>query len=197
MEHIHGSSRLRRALGLGLSGAALVGLIYFEGMSARAEAGAEDGSAEVDEVDDDLDGDESAENSVLRPPVAIPPSGAAPVAELASTEVPAEDPRLAMATIAAGTLVDGAAVAMPSEPPAPALVAVPDLKGKSLRKAKKQLAALGLEMTVRDGYNEKIPREYWSRYRVRTPKIAADTQVAPGSSVRVKARMLQRYAQGY
>jgi hypothetical protein len=201
--HIHGSSRLRRALGLGLSGAALVGLIYFEGMSARAEA--DEGSAEieeadeldeVDELDESLDHDEATEINVPKPvTVAIPPAGAAPVAGIAGVVPPAADTRLAMATVADGTMA--AAADMPTEPPAPAMVAVPDLKGKSLRKAKKQLAAMGLTLSVRDEYNQKIPREYWGEYRVRGQKIEAGTEVEAGSTVRVKAKMLQRYAQGY
>lgn len=204
IEHIHGSSRLRRALGLGLSGAALVGLIYFEGMAARAEAGAaEEGFAEVDEIEaeDAAEAEADVEAAGINVPrpvaVAIPPSGATPVTEAASAEAPAEGTRLAMAMVADGTMVAGAAADMPTEPPAPALVAVPDIEGMSLRKARKQLAAAGLKMSVRDGYNEKIPREYWGEYRVRTQKIAADTEVEPGATVQVKARMIQRYAQGY
>jgi hypothetical protein len=192
-EHIHGSRRLHRALGLGLSGLALVGLVYFEGMSARAETGAD----EADEIEVDEAEAEGAEISVSSPSlVAAPPSGAA-VAQGSETlvtgaeaPVPVADGRIAMAAVA------DADAALPA-PPAPALVVVPDIEGKSLRKARKELKALGLKLSVRDGYNEKIPREYWSEYKVRSQKIEAGTEVEAGSTVKVKARMIQRYAMGY
>jgi hypothetical protein len=212
-EHVHGSRRLRRALGLGLSGAALVGLIYFEGLSARAEASAEAsladeaedleveaGEAAVEEaaveeaaVDEaavegerarDGEGLATARDAAKVEPVILPPSGAA------RPEAAAAD-QLAVATIA------DAAAAMPVAPPAPALVVVPDIEGMSLRKAKKQLAAVGLALSVRDEYGEKIPRDYWGEYKVRTQKLDAGTEVAPGSTVKVKARMRMRYAMGY
>jgi len=196
-EDIHGNRRLRRALGLGLSGVALVGLFYFEGMSAQAEAGldeaveevdeAEIDEAEVDEALDDVDALDEAENGVREATVATAaPSGVPSPAAVA-------DGRLAMADL---TKVDAAA-AMPIAPPAPALVAVPDISGMSLRKAKKQLAAVGLKLSVRDEYGEKIPREFWSEYKVRKQKLDAGTEVEAGSTVKVKARMRMRYAQGY
>ncbi len=191
-EHIHGSRRVRRALGLGLSGVALVGLVYFEGMSARAEA---DDAAEVeleDVAEDVEDVEEADENDVLDAnPVALPPSG--PAASPAQPAASPADGQLAMATVAD---LDVAA-AMPIAPPAPALVAVPDIEGMSLRKAKKQLAAVGLKLSVRDAYGEKIPREYWSEYKVRTQRVDAGTEVEAGSTVKVKARYRQRYAMGY
>jgi hypothetical protein len=199
-EHIHGSRRLQRALGLGLSGVALVGLVYFEGMSARAEAEEADAIEEVDaaleldeaEVEDEAEAEDVAENDVLEAnPVSLPPSGpAAAPAEPAASPV---EGQLAMAAVA----VADAGAAMPIAPPAPALVAVPDIEGMSLRKAKKQLAAAGLKLSVRDEYGEKIPREYWSQYKVRTQRLDAGTEVEAGSTVKVKARMRMRYAQGY
>jgi hypothetical protein len=197
-EHIHGSRRLHRALGLGLSGVALVGLVYFEGMSARAEA---EDAAEVElaaeaasELEEDVaeDVEETDENGVLDAnPVALPPSG--PAASPTQPAASPADAQLAMATIAD---VDAAA-AMPVAPPAPALVAVPDIEGMSLRKAKKQLAAVGLKLSVRDEYGEKLPREYWSEYKVRKQRVDAGTEVEAGSTVKVKARYRQRYAMGY
>jgi hypothetical protein len=199
-EHIHGSRRLHRALGLGLSGAALVGLVYFEGMSARAEAEEADAVEEVEvgleldeaEVEEEIEAEDPAENDVLGAnPVALPPSGpAAAPAEPAASPV---EGRLAMAAVAGAE----AGVAMPIAPPAPALVAVPDIEGMSLRKAKKQLAAVGLKLSVRDEYGEKIPREYWSEYKVRKQRLDAGAEVEAGSTVKVKARMRMRYAQGY
>jgi beta-lactam-binding protein with PASTA domain len=200
-EHIHGSRRLHRALGLGLSGVALVGLVYFEGMSARAEAEEADAVEEVEEVEAALELDEAevdaeaenvAENNGLEAnPVSLPPSGPA-----ASPARPAASPvegQLAMVTVAGAD----AEATMPIAPPAPALVAVPDIEGMSLRKARKQLAAVGLKLSVRDEYGEKIPREYWSEYKVRKQRLDAGTEVEAGSTVKVKARMRMRYAQGY
>jgi hypothetical protein len=202
-EHVHGSRRLPRALGLGLSGLALVGLVYFEGMSARAEAEdvveaedlADEAELELDALADDEDADADAEEASknLVPeslPMPPPPSGPAP--SLAGPAASPTDGRLAMVT----TELDAAA-AMPVSPPAPVLVAVPDIEGMSLRKAKKQLAAVGLKLSVRDEYGDKIPREYWSEYKVRKQKLDAGTELAAGSTVKVKARMRMRYAQGY
>lgn len=202
-EHVHTSRRLHRALALGLSLAALTGLVYFEGVSARASA---EEAAEVDEALEDealgdealegeLDAVEAAENDVrgakpvsTAPVDAVAPSGPA-VADLAT---PPAGP-LAMTGLPA---VD-AAVVMPVVPPAPALVVVPDIEGMSLRKAKKQLAAVGLKLAVRDEYGEKIPREYWSEYKVRKQKLDAGAEVEAGSTVKVKARVRQSYAMGY
>jgi hypothetical protein len=195
-EHVHGSRRLHRALGLGLSGLALVGLVYFEGASARAEAddSVAEGSSDEAELElevEEIHADESPENMVPRPnPVALPPSG--PAASPAQPATAPADGRLAMATLAEA---DSAALAV--TPPAPVLVAVPDIEGMSLRKAKKQLAAVGLKLSVRDEYGDKIPREYWSEYKVRKQKLDAGTELAAGSTVKVKARMRMRYAQGY
>jgi hypothetical protein len=203
-EHIHGSRRLHRALGLGLSGVALVGLVYFEGMSAHAEAEdaaevelAVEAALELEDVAEEAeDVEEADENDVLPAnPVALPPSGPAaqPAASPAQPAASPADAQLAMASIAGAD----AAAAMPVAPPAPALVAVPDIEGMSLRKAKKQLAAVGLELSVRDAYGEKIPREYWSEYKVRKQRVDAGTEVEAGSTVKVKARYRQRYAMGY
>jgi hypothetical protein len=193
-EHVHGSRRLHRALGLGLSGLALVGLVYFEGASARAEAddSVAEGSSDEAELElEELEADETPENKVPeRNPVALPPSG--PAASPAQPATAPVDGRLAMATLA-----EADSAALPVAPPAPALVAVPDIEGMSLRKAKKQLAAVGLKLSVRDEYGDKIPREYWSEYKVRKQKLDPGTELAAGSTVKVKARMRMRYAQGY
>jgi hypothetical protein len=193
-EHVHGSRRLHRALGLGLSGLALVGLVYFEGASARAEAddSVAEGSSDEAELElEELEADETPENNVPeRNPVALPPSG--PAASPAQPATATVDGRLAMATLA-----EADSAALPVAPPAPALVAVPDIEGMSLRKAKKQLAAVGLKLSVRDEYGDKIPREYWSEYKVRKQKLDPGTELAAGSTVKVKARMRMRYAQGY
>jgi beta-lactam-binding protein with PASTA domain len=201
-EHVHGSRRLHRALGLGLSGLALVGLVYFEGASARAEAddsvaegSSDEAELELEELEAEADeadhADETPENMVPeRNPVALPPSG--PAASPAQPATAPVDGRLAMATLA-----EADSAALPVAPPAPALVAVPDIEGMSLRKAKKQLAAVGLKLSVRDEYGDKIPREYWSEYKVRKQKLDPGTELAAGSTVKVKARMRMRYAQGY
>lgn len=181
----------------------MAGLVYFEGMSARA--GTEEDlveAAEADEVlEDELDDEvDAAENDVQEAPSsvepipvsarvdAVAPSGPAVVAAVATPV----DGRLAMADLAAVE-----AAAMPIAPPAPALVAVPDIEGMSLRKAKKQLAAVGLKLAVRDEYGEKIPREYWSEYKVRKQRVDAGTEVEAGATVKVKARIRMNYAMGY
>jgi len=173
----------------------LAGLVYFEGMSARA--GTEDEVVEAaeadealeDELDDEVEAVDATENDVQRAnPVSTAPSGPAVEAVVAT---PA-DGRLAMADLAAVE-----AVAMPIAPPAPVLVAVPDIEGMSLRKAKKQLAAVGLKLAVRDEYGEKIPREYWGEYKVRKQKLDAGTEVEAGATVKVKARVRMNYAMGY
>ena len=184
-DHVHGSRRLHRALGLGLSGLALVGLVYFEGSFARAEAedaGTEEleDEAELDEAEDAEGGKGTFGNSVPSAAPLAPVDAVAPTAP-AAEPVPAAtavDGRLAMADVAA---VDAAA-ALPVAPPAPALVAVPDIEGMSVRKAKKQLAAVGLKLAVRDESGWKVPREFWGDYKVRSQKIDAGTEETHGLS---------------
>lgn len=203
-EHVHGSRRLHRALGLGLSGAALAGLVYFEGLSARAEAEdavaeealAEEAlevDAELDEVAEEL---EDAEDAALELENVVPAASPGTQPPAGPAVVSAASPAVGQLASAELSALDAAA-AMPVAPPAPALVAVPDIEGMSLRKAKKQLAAVGLKLAVRDEYGEKIPREYWSEYKVRKQKLDAGTEIAAGSTVKVKARYRMRYAQGY
>lgn len=210
-EHVHGSRRLHRALALGLSGAALAGLVYFEGMSARANAeeAAEADEALADELDavDEADAADELENDVREAsPVSTAPSGAA-TPGLASAPLDAAAPSAVAAAVVAGPAdeplamaglpaVDAAAT-MPVAPPAPALVAVPDIEGMSLRKAKKQLAAVGLKLAVRDESGWKVPREFWGDYKVRSQKIDAGTEVEAGSTVKIKARMKASVAMGY
>lgn len=163
-ERIRESRRL--AAGLGLSGAALAGLIYFEGLSTRAEEWW---------VEDDVDdlaaftADDADEPGIV---------ARAPVAE---------------ATVVAVAEVEVAA----PEPLGPALVVVPDIERMGVREATKRLAAVGLKLAVRDDYGNKIPRMVWGSYEVRTQKIEAGTEVAPGSTVKAKAREIVRYAAGY
>lgn len=200
-EHVHESRRLHRVLALGVSLVALAGLVYFEGVSARANAeetaeaaeadeALEEAGLDVDDVDEADEADE-AENDVraAKPMRAAPIDAVAPSGPAVAAVATPTDERLAMTGLPA---LDAAA--MPIAPPAPALVAVPDIEGMSLRKAKKQLAAVGLKLAVRDAYGEKVPREYWYEYKVRTQKIDAGTEVAPGSTVKVKARLRATYA---
>lgn len=204
MSHAHerttGSRRIHRALSLGLSGTALVGLVYLQGASALGEVMADEGIEEHEAIEDET-APEDDENEVPSATlVSAPHAGeAAPVDEIAPTPAPTPAPeRLAMADVAAveAAAVDAAA-ALPVEPPVPALVAVPDLEGMTLRKAKKQLAALGLKMSVRDEYGDRIPRDIWQAYKVRSQKLEAGTEVEPGSTVKIKARMRASYAMGY
>lgn len=164
---------LHRALGLGLSGAALAGLIYLEGTPARAEADM------VDMVDASLELD---------------------AAELVPETRPIASPAPADERMAIATDLDAAAAmmeVMPVGPPAPALVPVPNIAGMGLHKAKKELAAVGLKLAVRDEYGDKIAREDWSIYKVGTQRVAAGVEVEPGSTVKVKAAYRRNTAMGY
>jgi len=80
---------------------------------------------------------------------------------------------------------------------APALVVVPDLTGMRLRSARRELRALGLRIRVRDSYNDTIPRDYWSDYKVRKQRIEPGTEVTPGAKIRLVARERYRVSQGY
>jgi len=80
---------------------------------------------------------------------------------------------------------------------APTLVVVPDLTGMRLRTARRELRALGLRMRVRDSYNDTIPRDYWSEYKVRKQRIEPGTEVIPGAKIRLVARERYRVSQGY
>ena len=205
IEQIHGNRRLRRILGLSLSGAALVGLIYFEGASARAEADEldevaeayEQAQVEADELDEDeLDENELDEAELNVVPTAIAPSGPAPAEKVAHSTAPASDATLAAANDTVAVAIADLPAAQPTEPTI-TLVTVPDLDGLSLYKARKQLKALGLKLSVRDEYKEKLPREYWGGYRVRKQKIEPGAEVKPGTTVRVRARMKRSYSMGY
>jgi hypothetical protein len=165
-ERIRESRRL--AAGLGLSGAALVGLIYFEGMSTRAEA----------EWDEDR------------------------IDELAAFAVDDDHEPVAVAAAVGGPLVVATvdeldAAALPAEPLGPALVRVPDIEQMTVRTAAKELAAVGLKLSVRDEYGDRVARELWGEYEVRTQKIDAGSEVTPGSTVKAKAKARVRYASGY
>ncbi|MCX4247778.1 PASTA domain-containing protein [Paraliomyxa miuraensis] len=207
---IQGSSRLRRALGLGLSGAALVGLIYFEGVSARAEdADAQEAGALADEdwndeaEADEAEADEAAELAQSAVPAAIetsepaadpkPMPAALAKAETAEPAVAAEPVVLAKADAKAlGTET----AEMPTDPEAD-LVVVPDLEGMTLRKARRELKAAGLKLSVRDEWGYKVARDEYAYYKVRSQKIEAGTKVEAGSWVRVKARERYEVFQGY
>jgi hypothetical protein len=159
-------------VGLGLSGAALVGLIYFEGMPTRAEAEWDDDR--IDELAAFAVDDADEPDIVARMPV--------PVA--AAVEVES---------------VEADAAALPDALMGPALVLVPDIEQMTVRTAAKELAAVGLKLSVRDQYGDRIARELWGEYEVRTQKLDAGTEVAPGSTVKAKARPREsvRYASGY
>lgn len=172
-DHDHGSHHVRRALGLGLSGVALAGLIYFEGMPARAE---------MDEAEAALDLDVYGLDEVALNTV--------PEASTIAAPAPADE-RLAMAAI------DAAEAMMPIGPPLPPPVAVPNIEGMDLRNAREQLAAVGLKLAVRDTYGDKVPRDEWSDYQVRRQQVEAGTEVAPGSTVKVKAAYRNGHAMGY
>ncbi|WP_267683875.1 PASTA domain-containing protein [Nannocystis sp. SCPEA4] len=101
---------------------------------------------------------------------------------------------MAMATV---TEAEVDVAALPVEPLGPALVVVPDIEQMTLRKAAKELAAVGLKLSVRDEYGDAVPRWSWGDYEVRTQKVDAGTEVVPGATVKAKARPLRRLVSGY
>lgn len=193
--------RLPQLLGIGLSAAALAGLVHFESVWAHADREDPAESAAMDELDELDELDERAPapgefSSLVAVAETTAPLSATlmPAAAESKTPVVVAD---ASAVVAAEAKVDTDATAG-VVPDVVALVTVPDLKGLNLRKARKRLKAVGLKMSVRDSYNERLPREYWSDYKVRRQKIEAGTEVQPGTRVRVKARFKKpRFAKGY
>jgi hypothetical protein len=202
---IQGSSRLRRVLGLGLSGAALVGLVYFEGVSARAEgADAREASALADEEWDDEEAEaaQSAVPAAIEAPEPKAAKAAAPKPKAAKPKPVAKPKAPAPVVLAKADVgADATAALMPTDPepaePEATLIVVPDLKGMNLRKARKELKAVGLKLSVRDEWGDKVARDEYRYYKVRSQKIEAGAKVEAGSWVRVKARERYEVFQGY
>lgn len=205
--------RLPQLLGLGLSAAALAGLVHLESVWAHADAGPDEALA-ADELDalDELDEEEDDEAVELAPVLAAAEPGRLADAEAPATGTPAGTaaaPQAAMmladASIPAATAAPAAAavavVAVEADaeilPQGPALVVVPDLEGMNLRQARKTLKAVGLKLSARDTYNDKIPRDEWWDYEVRRQKIEPGAEVVPGTWVRVKARFEAPAVMGY
>ncbi|MCA9712550.1 MAG: PASTA domain-containing protein [Myxococcales bacterium] len=193
-------------LGLGLSAAALAGLVHLQSVWAQEDQQT-DADAEVwDETELEAEGtaeaedalEEAAEALSATPDSSASAAAATPTPAPASVATEAMPVRLADASAVASV---EAAVETSTEATAPVevavLVAVPDLAGMSLYKARKELKALGLKMSVRDAYNDRLPREYWTGYKVRSQKVEPGTEVEPGSRIGVKARLKRSYAMGY
>ncbi|WAS96652.1 PASTA domain-containing protein [Nannocystis punicea] len=106
-------------------------------------------------------------------------------------------PVAAVEPIVMATVTEVDLAALPVEPLGPALVVVPDIEQMTLRKAAKELAAVGLKLSVRDEYGDAVPRWSWGDYEVRTQKVDAGTEVVPGATVKAKARALRRLVSGY
>jgi hypothetical protein len=191
--------RFLRLAGLGLSAAALAGLVHLQSVWAHADVQAETDLAASDFFDEleldelELEADQF-EAEALAEVDALEAAQAKAVALTAVAMAPtATEVRVALAPAPAPIVVAAAVVEVP------ALVAVPNLGGMSLRAARKELKALGLRMSVRDRYNDRVARDEWSFYKVRGQKIDPGTEVEPGSRVRVKAkiRRSRKFAQGY
>ena len=193
--------RLPQLLGIGLSAAALAGLVHLESVWAHADV-AQDDAAELDEADGwDVEEDE------LDPALAENSAGSAASDEPAVAAAAAVSPEPEAPIVIAeglgcdggghggGRRRDGGRARAPGAGPR----GRPRLEGhEHPPRLATQLKALGLKISVRDSYNERLPRDIWSEFKVRRQKIEAGTEVTPGTRVRVKARYRSRgYAQGY
>ncbi|MEX1364236.1 MAG: PASTA domain-containing protein [Nannocystaceae bacterium] len=199
-------TRVFQALGLVVSASALAGLVYVQTVSASPKQAEPDQLAAELELDED---DELDELDELDDADALPSSATTTIA-IADTAVPAPIAAPAPAptpeTITAAqtnpepVLVAALAVDTQAEaidPPAPALVMVPDISGMRLDRARRELKAVGLRLVARDTWGDRIERSWYRDYKVRTQKVAAGTEVEPGSRVRVKARERYVASQGY
>jgi len=78
-----------------------------------------------------------------------------------------------------------------------ALVTVPDWKGKRLSVARREARKLGLNVTGRTGDGDAVPGDEASDYRVRKQLVEAGREVAPGTDVPLRVRMIVDTAEGY
>jgi PASTA domain len=113
---------------------------------------------------------------------------------------PAPEPKLTVARLATKS--------SSAEPPASApiaragtadvaLVTVPDWKGKRLSVARREARKLGLDVTGRTSDGDPVPADEASDYRVRKQLVEAGREVAPGTDVPVRVRMIVDTAEGY
>jgi len=205
--------RLPQLLGIGFSALGLAGLVQLQSVWAQDETELLDADeeldldAEEDEEDEEVEQVEQDEQDEQDEPVALAsvpsaaPSTPKPVLIAEASAALPSGLETKTTTAAAVTVASETAEATEASaaivPDVPVLVAVPDLSGLSVRKARRILKDAGLKIAVRDGYGYRVPREEWNAYKVRGQKLDAGTEVELGSRVRVKARMKRRYAMGY
>ena len=161
-------------------------MVQLQSVWASADAAADDVAMGADEATDTAV-EQAAERAVAAKPTPSLLAVAATPAEVAAAVAPIP--------AAAVQPTDPDPVVSPAEPPTHAVM--PDLSGKSLRAARKELKAAGLKMSVRDNYNQRIDRGDWGMFKVRKQKVQAGAEVELGTRVRVKARMKRRLAKGY
>ena len=168
--------RIHHVLGLGVSGGALAGLIYVQSVSAQIDEpmpeATVDATAEATEFTTTTT-PEPASRAV--PTVAALDVGTTPAPTLA-TQVPTTPPALV------------AAVTTEANTQQVAMVTMPDLIGMRVNEARRELKKLGLVMTVRDAYNDKIPIQWQRDYKVRRQTVKAGAELEKGTWVRVGAR---------
>ncbi len=184
-------------MGLGVSAAALSGLVHLQSVWAHA-----DDAAEITDTADAADTVDAA-NSVGAADVV----SSVDAVEIAAVTVEAE-PEVADAPAAADgegapTLVAATSPAKPisdiepAAPEGPALITVPDLSGMKVGLAVKTLRGLGLRVSIQDEYGDRVYVEEWQAYKVRKQRIEPGTKVEAGSRVRLDAKYRRRFAKGY
>ena len=158
--------RVFRHAGLGVSAAALAGLVQLQSVWAHPDEGDVGLAAQtVDERDDVLEPEQML--AIARTPAQISAAIAGmPVAERQpdTDEPPEVSPQ-------------------PPEPAEPETVAVPELTTLGVHKAVKALNQAGLKVRVRDESGWRLPADSWRYYRVRSQKVEAGKDVLPGSRI--------------
>jgi hypothetical protein len=81
--------------------------------------------------------------------------------------------------------------------PEPMLVVVPDFKTLRVSAARRLARDLELKLVVRDTYGDPISAEEGSAYRIRKQDLSSGTTVNPGTRIKVRARAIATYSDGY
>lgn len=158
-----------RYAGLGVSAAALAGLVQLQSVWAHPDEGDVGLAAQtVDERDDVLEPEQML--AIARTPAQISAAIAGmPAADhQPDTDEPSE--------------VSPKPPESP-EPSKPETVAVPELTTLGVHKAVKALNKAGLKVRVRDEFGWRLPADEWRYYRVRSQKVEAGKDVLPGSRI--------------
>jgi hypothetical protein len=158
---------------LGVSAAALIAVSTFENAAARADAW-------------------PIATSSGAPPASVAPRARAVETAIAPRSATDKAPRTSV-PIARAPAEKGDAIAAENKTSA----VVPDLKGKRLSVARHEARKLGLVVTARDDYGERIDWDEARYYRVRRQLTMVGTSVAPGSAIEVRVRLMGEAASGY